>query len=322
LSIPLNRRIALNLVGGYPVASSSDGLETDKYFYGANFDLGTFLNHWNFNTYFIQQEANGVTDRQAIGGEIRFFSSRGSFFTLVDYDIHHNELNTVLTNGSYIFPDSTTINLVADYRKSPILTTSNALIGQTVDNLDDLRKFYSDSEIKQLAEDRTATSKNVTLSITRPLTAKVQIAGDVTWAKLDGTEASGEVAAFEGTDDEFYYSLQFIGTSLVREGDLATLGLRYADTTLYDTYSGALDTRYPIADGWRLNPGMVVDYRDHKELDQDQWQLRPSLRVEYRPRRNFRLEVEGGYEWRTDRFEDSEEDSHGYYISAGYRWDF
>lgn len=323
LRIPLIDKVAVNLVAGFPVASSRDGLQTDRYFYGINFDLGRFANHWDFNAFYIQQEVDGITDRRAVGGEVRYSYSRGSFFTLVDYDIYHGQLNTILSTGSLLLPDRTMLNLSFDYRQSPILTTSNALIGQTVvRDLDALRNIFTMQELKQLAEDRSAISKTVTFSVTHPLTEKLQIAGDVTWAKLEDTEASGGVEAFVGTDDEYFFSLQFIGSSLVKDGDLAAIGVRYSDTTRYDTYSGTLDTRYPIADGWKLNPEMVVDYREHKILNEEQWKFRPSLRIEYRPSRNLRFEIEGGYERTTDIFEDLEEDTEGTYIIVGYRWDF
>ena len=254
VGVHLTPQIALNLIGGFPVASSSQEVETDKYFYGVNLDLGTFADHWNFNSYFIQQEADGLIDRQAVGGEIRFTEKNGSFFTLVDYDLHHNELNTALFSGNLILADRTILNLSADYRNSPVLTTSNALIGQTVQTLDDLLVLFDESEIEQLAKDRTAISKTATFSITRPVTDKVQLAADVTWSKLEETEASGGVEAFEGTADEFYYALQLIGSSLVKEGDLTSIGIRYADTTRYDSYSGNLNTRFPLNDQWRVNP--------------------------------------------------------------------
>ena len=322
LSFQLTPQLAFNLVGGFPVASSSEGLDTDKYFYGVNFDFGRFAEHWDFNTYFIQQEVEGRTDRQAVGGEVRFIHRRGSFFTLVDYDTHYSELNAALFSGNLIFADRTTISLSADYRNSPFLSTSNALIGQTVDALDDLALFYSDAEIEQLAKDRTAISKTATLSITRPLTEKLQVAADFTWAKLEDTDASGGVEAFEGSDDEFFYSLQLIGNSLIKEGDLASIGVRYADTTNYNSYSTNLNTRFPLNDRWRFNPKFYVDYREHKAEDEKQWILRPSLLIEYRVKRTLRFEIEGGFEWLNRKIDSLDEDTRGYFFTVGYRWDF
>jgi len=320
--VHLAPQLAVSLVGGFPVVSSSQGLETDKYFYGVNFDLGTFADHWDLNTYFIQQEVDGLTDRQAVGGELRFTHNNGSFFTLLDYDIHHSELNMALFSGNLILEDRTIVNLSANYRKSPVLTTSNALIGQTTSSLDDLLAVYSETEVEKMAKDRTAGSKTATLSITHPLTEKVQIAADVTWSKLEATEASAGVEAFEETDDEFYYALQLIGSGLVKEGDLASLGIRYADTSRYDTYSGYLNTRFPLSDQWRINPKFSVDYREHKTEDEEQWGLSPSLRIEYRLKRNLRFEIEGGYEWINETISGLDEETRGYFFIVGYRWDF
>lgn len=322
LRVHLTPKVAVNLYGGYPVASATKGIETDKYFYGGSFDLGRFGSYWDLNTYIINQEVNGVTDRQAVGGELRFTHPRASFFVLADYDIHYSELNALLSSASLIFPDRTTVSIAGDYRKSPFLSTSNALIGQPVDNLDELLDIYSKSDVEQFALDRTATSKTATVSITHPISEYVQIAADVSWAKFDDTEESGTVEAFEGTDDEFYYSLQLIGSSLVKDGDLATLGIRYADTTRYDIYSGSLNTRYPLGGGWIINPKMYVDYREGKEEDREQWKLRPALRLDWRIKRFLRFECEGGYEWSSERIDEYEDDTRGYFVTVGYRWDF
>ncbi|MCF8062434.1 MAG: hypothetical protein K9M82_07955 [Deltaproteobacteria bacterium] len=67
--------------------------------------------------------------------------------------------------------------------------------------------------------------------------------------------------AIESSGYEFYYSLQLIGNSLLKEDDLSALSIRYAGKDLRDTYTLIVNSRYPINDMWRINPRMQVDYR-------------------------------------------------------------
>lgn len=317
-------KVRVNLVGGYPVERSSDGFdETGKYFYGLNFDLGSHDDGWGFNTYFIDQLNGNINDRRAVGTEIRYLGNRGSFFTLADYDILYNEIGIVLFTGDYVLPnDQTRITLSVDLRSSPLLCTSNALIGQTAPTLEMLVDEIGETAAHQLAEDRSLAGRFVTLGLSHPLTDKIQIAGDVSWSKVDGAPASGGVDAFESTGDEYYYSLQFYGNSLLKSDDLSTLSLRYAITELRDTSSIFASMRYPIGSRWRVSPKFQIDYRKNKLYTGDQMQYRPGLRLEYIPSRIWRFEIEGEYSYTDKKLPGLAIERKGYSFSLGSRFDF
>ncbi len=312
-----------NVVVGFPVARTSDtSIDTDKYFYGLSFDLGTYFDHWDFNTYIIEQKADGLTDRRAIGGELRYFDSQRSFFSLVDYDIFFNKLNTILGVGTWNFANGTSINANLDYRKSPILTLTNAIQGQGVFTLEELRTLFTDDEIKQLALDRSAESTTGTLGASHPLSPRFQISGDVTATKLSGTKASGGVPATPGTGYEFLYNLQLTGSSLLKTGDLGIVGLRYADLDTSDLYTLSLNTRYPVTSDFRINPRFDVIYRKNKNDSGKRTIYRPFLRLEYQLKRNIRFESEIGGDWIEDDNPFGSETTKTYFINVGYRLDF
>ncbi|MGB3223356.1 MAG: hypothetical protein WBB23_11195 [Desulforhopalus sp.] len=319
----LTEKVRMNLVAGFPVNLSSDGLETDRYFYGINFDLGRFAEHWDFNVYAINQIADGITDRRAIGGEVRYLGSRGSFFTLLDYDILFKELNILLFTGNWLTPNNKTqLTFSADFRKSPILSTSNGLIGQVSPSLEILRDSIGESSLRKLAQDRTLDSSFVTIGASHPLSENLQIAGDISWSKLDGGAASGGVDEIESTGNEFFYSAQLIGNSLLKQGDISSIGLRYADTKQRDTYTLNLNTRYPVNEALRVNPKLQIDYRVNKEQSGDQWRFRPSVLVDYVIHDSWRLEFESGFSYANDELGGVAEDTFGYFVSVGLRWDF
>ena len=52
----------------------TDGLDTDRYFYGLSVDIGSIAKSWDFTVYGIEQRIDGVTDRRAVGAEARYLS--------------------------------------------------------------------------------------------------------------------------------------------------------------------------------------------------------------------------------------------------------
>jgi len=322
LGFPLGKKLAASAVGGYPVQSSTDNLDTDRYFYGLSLAASGFAEGWDANVFTIEQRAGGSVDRRAVGGELRYFDAGHSFFSLVDYDIYYNELNIGQFLGNWIFPDKTTLSLTLDYRNSPILTTYNALTGQGVDSLDALQDIYTDSEIQDLARDRTATSKLATLGVSHPLSENLQVSGDVTATRLSGTPASGGVVALEGTGTDYFYNLQLIGSNLIKTGDITILGVRYSDTENSGITSLFLNTRYPFNSDLRINPRFRIDYRDNRNDGTDQIIYRPSMLLAYQLRRRLRLEAEFGGEYSDREVVDGSQKDASYYINIGYRSDF
>lgn len=319
----LAEKIRLNAVGGFPVNLSYDGLDTDRYFYGINLDLGRFADHWEFNTYFINQVADDVDDRRAIGGEVRFLASRASFYSMLDYDILYDDVSLFLLTGNYLLANNKTrFNFMADFRGTPILTTSNAMIGQTSPSLETLEETLGEDEVRRLARDRTLDTSFVNLGISHNLTDYLQVAGDVSWSTIDDAPASGGVPAFESTGDDFFYSLQLIGSSLFRQGDISSIGLRYADTLYRDTTSVLLNYRFLPTDALLVNPRLQIDYRENQILSGDQWRFIPRLRFEYTLARNWRFEADGEYRYADEELEGLADGKNGYAFTIGLRWDF
>lgn len=357
-------KMKANLVGGFPVASDSlDQFATDKYFYGLSFDIGPYANYWNLSTFIINQEDNGFTERQAAGGEIRFFHPRASFFALADYDLYFDELNTALINGNINLPNKIIINLAADYRNSPILLPNNALsafLGRnllpdpadltrtvTVTTLDDLRLYLTEDEIREIARAATYKTSSYMLGLVKPVSKKLQVGLDATATKIyasdDFSTSMAELVPGDNSTTpvtppsaltintatiqeekpfEYAYTLQFIGSSLVKEGDIAILSGTYHDRNEQEVYTVNVNTRYPISRYWRLNPRISASYIKIRGLESSQFRTRPLLRMDYRLRKpRIHFTIEAGGEW-NDFDPDGSTNTTNYFGSLGYRYDF
>lgn len=317
------QRVKFNVVAGYPVETSElKGIDTERYFYGVSADLGTFAENWDFNVFAIEQKNAGVIDRRAVGAEARYYHPGRSLFSLIDYDLFYNELNTLLLVGNWTLPDKTIINSSIDYRKSPTLSTTNALSGQTVDKLSDLLDIWSEKEVRSLAEDRTAESSSFMIGATRPLNEKFQISGDFTVTDITGMSASGGVAEVSGSGHEYFYSVQLIGSGLIKPTDTTIAGLRFSDTSTSDTVSLNLNSRYPVNRLLRINPRLRFDLSKVHRNGAKVFKVRPSLRADYYWKRRVRFEFEGGMELAYERVAGMKDDSTDYFLRLGYRAEF
>jgi hypothetical protein len=240
---------------------------------------------------------------------------------LFDYDIHYQDLNDALLLGTFALPARWTVNFNLDHRKSPSLTTRNAMIGQPVTSFDQMFDLFSRDEIEQLARDRTAQSDTYTISVSRPLGERWQWSMDVASMTLSGTPASGGVAATPDSGTDMSVATQFIGYGLFGRGDVSTLGFQYQDGSTQQTMSLGFSSQFPIGERWRLQPRLRVDQRKFDADHSTQLIYTPTLRTELRVKR-FTMELEGGAEIGSRDLGQTTEDTTRYYFSLGHRYDF
>lgn len=226
---------------------------------------------------------------------------QASFFSLIDYDIMFNELNIYLFNGYLKVSDKTTLNVILDYRKSPLLMTNNAIQGQGVRDLSDLFGTYSNEELRQLAQDRTAISKASTFGLTRDIHDDFQLTGEVTFSELEATPTSGGVEGMPGTGTDVAYLIQSIFTNTFVENDAVVAGFRFLDTKDSETYSVNVNCRFPYKNQLRFIPRIRFDHRDGKNANGDRDTVRSSLRIDYLLQKWIRLDVETGFQWMDDQ---------------------
>ncbi len=322
-SVRVAPELKLEVATGYPVDSSRNlFLQSDRPFIAADIALNHFHKSWDGNIYFIDQANHGLVDREAVGGEVRYLDMNKSLFGSVDYDLKYRRVDLALLNASTTFKDRTTLSIAFDYRQSPLLTTNNALIGQTVPNVTDLIPTYGVDGVYRLAADRTAQSETATLSLAHPLTHKFSLNLDATLDQVGATPASGGVPAEPSSGLEKFATLQLIDTDLLVPGDLGIVGFRYGDTAQAYRYVFDLNTRYPITRTIRINPRLIFDYRENKASPGTEFSTKPSVRLNIYFHKHYQFEFETGGEWTIDRSPTSRDTKLGVYSDVGLRADF
>lgn len=318
LGYQASERILVNAVLGSPVYSASNGMDSARTFAGASVNYGPILDNLELGLFYIQQDIDGIKDRQAIGTEFRFFGLNQSLWGLIDYDTSYSELGSAFLQGSWRFASHLSIHGSVDRRHSPFLSTGNALIGQPVETFSELLVLYTPEEIRQMSLDRAPLTTSYTVGLSHSLSPRFQINADANQTTVEATPESGGIAATPQTKYT-YFSTTLTASSLLKEGDVAMIGLRVSNSDTTRVLSLNLDTRFPIGRKFRINPRLRVDRREIMQDSSYEWLYTPGLRMQYRWNRKFRFELEAGKQFVQRDSADINLDRESYFINVGYQ---
>jgi len=313
-------RYQLGAVAGFPLETPTvDDFDASRYLVGVSGGVQGIWDAVDANLFVIGQGDGSITERVAVGGELRYFSDGRMAAAFLDYDVYFQSLNVAQLIGSWQVTPRAFVSATVDHRNVPILTASNALIGQPAGDLGALSSLFSQGEIKQLAEDRTSRATTFSVNGSYDLTPLLQVAGDIFVSKLSGTETSGGVEGFRGTGIEVAYTARLVANDVLSDGDVNVLALRFYDGSNSDIIGVSLDARYPLTRKIRLNPRLRTDYRMN-DFGADMFRFVPSLRCDWRVF-HFQLESEIGFEW-FEPLGGIDDRRLGYFVMLGARYDF
>jgi tetratricopeptide (TPR) repeat protein len=311
-----------NVIGGYPVDTTGDGVQTDRYFYGVAMDFEEVADLVDLSVFYNRQIIDGMENREAVGTELRYFDDTKSLVALVDYDIGFKKLNNFVLLGNWNVWDGLTLSASADQRTTPYLTTENALIGQPVATIEELLLLYSGDEIRQMAERLSGKVTSYHLGASQSLSDRFQLNADATMSEFNASEISDSMPGYLDQATQYYFNLNLVGYRLFMDGDTSIFGLRYVDSGSTSTSTLYLDSRFPLSRKFQINPRFGLSYRDSKTYTTDSWIAVPSLRLLYRINRRYRLEFEGGGQWINQDSASNVADRTSWFVYFGYRADF
>lgn len=318
LEYQATERLAVGAVAGLPVFSSSDGLDTERSFLGVNARFGPLIEGLELGAFYIQQDIDGIRDRQAVGTEFRYFGESKSIWGLIDYDTAFQELSSAFLQTSWRISSRLSINASVDRRHSPYLSLGSALVGQPVTSFAALRELMTEAEIRQLSLDRSPVSTSYTTGVSYSLTPKLQINIDGNQTDVAASPASGGVPEVPQSTYR-YLSAALVAGSLLTEGDVSMLALRVSDSASTRVNSLTLDTRFPLGERWRINPRLRIDQRRILSDGSDEWLYSPGLRIRYRHSRRMRVEFEAGKQFAQRQTVTDKLDRESLFVNIGYQ---
>jgi hypothetical protein len=318
-----NKELKFSAYSGSPVYRRDAKPFADKrMFYGASVDYTFPGDQWAGALYAMAQDVGSVIDRRALGAELRYTSKELSVYTAGDYDVFYRELNNAYVSANWHVRDGTNVYGSADFRRVPFLLTENALMGQSVDDLETLVSVWGEDNVYQFALDRTATARTINGGISQELNQDWQLSLDGTVAEYSGTPASGGVDAIPPPGIEYYTSASLNGSNLLRDGDSVTFGLRYSGSKTSNFYMADAYYRFPVNENWRLSPRIRFSMRDSKTSDQKIYQVVPSIASRYRLNKKWSFESELGVTWEDIVTSLSSTQTLNARATAGYRFEF
>jgi hypothetical protein len=298
----------------------------DKELYGASLDILPSASGWSTNLFAVEQRVAGVTDRRAVGSEVRYFDERRSLFGLVDYDVSFAALNVAMLQANLMARAGTSYTLLLDHRRVPALQLTNAFVFGADPSLpatpgvsQALASGQSLSAIKEQALASTPVSDLFMAGVMHPVTPAWQLGGDFRIARVSATTPPGGLPPLPATSARVW-TAQAIRTGVFATRDSASLSGSLIDG---DTYRGSALSLSHVYAGERWRTETVMRYY-HQQNDQGATLARitPALRVSYRLHRLFALEAEVGQETTTNLGPLQDDRTLRRYFSVGYRWDF
>lgn len=313
-------RTRLNVVAGAPVEQGFT-IDSTRRFFGASAELGPFDQHWTGNVYALQQNVDSISDRQVVGTELRYFSQQGFFASLVDYDTLFHHLNIGTLQGNWTAPWKTTFNVLLDYRMSPALQTTTAVIGEPTTSIQTLLNFYTEDELRQRARALTAQTALALAGLTHPVTRVWQLGADVQVSRVSHTEGTNNFPATPGSGYITTVTGQAIATGLFAVRDITVAALSRVSADTYSGFAARLTSRAPFGPYWTLD-GALFWYGQDNDDGSTLQRISPVARLSYVWRNSMTLEAEFGIERTVARSAFAEETTLRRFFSLGYRWDF
>ncbi len=321
----------LNVVGGQ---LSDQTLGPKPIFYGASLDFG--LNDPVGGSFYgISQKVNGITDRKAVGGTLRYFDPQKTALAIYDYDTQFRQWNMVTLQGTVNDgAGGATYNFLVDRRRSPSLNIRNAVNGTTASITTLLQNGWTTQDLIDLAKLRNAVSNTGQAGVMVPLRDKLQSATDIIVTNTSGMQQSGTlnpdgttglegfVGATQGSGNAWTLSQRLIANDLIANHDVSMASVSFTKSRFVSGKTLMFNNHSMLQEAWWLDPSL----RFYWQTDSTGGKVRviaPALRVGYRIRNSLTLESEGGVEWtRNNPSVLISSRITRKYFSLGFRWDF
>jgi hypothetical protein len=333
--LKLAPQFRIHAVAGVPVDTIAPN--SSRMFGGTSLEMGTFAQHWNSTAYFIQQQVDGIVDRQALGMELRFFHQRGSFFSLMDYDVYHKAPNLFLLQGTLMLPDTTSINMLMDIRKSPYMLTTSALAytgpmpdGKYPTSIAQLiqEKGWSEAYLTERIKAFAPTVKTFSLSASHPLSQKLQIGADFSTSSTSATPAIGNDPAASdyypgsaASGTSFNYSLNLVGSRLLLKEDTSILSFGLGTSPTSTVTNLGFTVRAPHSSRGYVNASLRWT-RQSTTTGSNSEHLTPSVRMDLRLAKGITIEAEYQKEFTASRSPSYADNTNRDFYRVGGRWDF
>jgi hypothetical protein len=324
----------VNIVAGQLSDVTSD--EQPK-FTGASLDFG-MRNPVGGSFYYIDQTVYGITDRKAVGGNLRYFEPAFNVMSMFDYDLQFREINIMTVQGTINGGGKgNDYNFLVDRRKSPILDLRNAISGSTVSLTSMIQNGAAVSDLLFWANQRITTTTMAAAGMVNHLNEQWTMGTDVSYSITDALAASGQydtngncvdaavgcVAATPSSGPAWSVSERLTGIGVFRPRDVSNLSVNYSRSETSTSEGVQFSNHTDMADKWTLDTTLGVGTQSDSSGGKSN-NLAPSARVSYKMKNDLTLDSQLGLTWSTTTNSALSISSKSFqdFMSFGFRFDF
>ncbi len=318
----LSPKWRINAVAGSPVEYPT--IDSRRIFYSGAIEFESLADSWFGDIYGINQQVDGILDRRAVGGEVRYVAGGTSLYSLVDYDVSYKTFNITMLQGTFQTVGQTVVNVLFDRRKAPTLTTTNAVLGQPTTSVSTLLQTMTVDQLRQQARDITATATQGLLGFTTPINPTWQVGADVRVTNVGALPATVinniPVPAQPATGNIWSYALQANGNKLYSNSDINVMSVTLLNGPTFHGQLYSYNNVSALAQNWTLEPALSY-YTQKDNMDVRLSRLTPSLKLTYRWRPNVAFETQYTVEQSRASGPTQQENTLRQFWYAGYRFD-
>jgi hypothetical protein len=324
LKWPAENGVVYGVFAGVGVNSTRDDLfEDDAVLVGASASLPKGVaGPGELTGYFVEEREDSFANRRAIGAEYALNLDNGSVFVNAEADLKLGELNRALVTGTRNLPNNARVTARLAHYRSPALSLQNALIGQSAASLSDLSVGITEVEMEDLALDRSAKVTTFGFTYYGPVNDAWNLSAFGSLYHTSGTpESSGlagadDVAAVAAEGVRSYVGARLIGSSVFRDKDQVSVGLRYAGSDDNVLYVATSSMRLPMNEDLTIRPRIRIGYRDYEDGSIQKFVI-PSINARYKFNRQTSLQIEVGGRWSKDESALTTTKEKQFFFSAG-----
>jgi len=319
LSVPISSDLRFS--GSMGVPANMLVTAPAQQLYGAMLEADNLFDHWAGSISLVDQKTEGISDRRAVGLEVRYFGDGISAFSQMDYDLNFEKINAFTLQGSMQGPFDTSITVLVDDRKAPSLQLSDALISSGMTSLKTLLQLRSLAEVKDMAIGTAAQARQAMVSVSRPLSPNWQASADIRYSEIGELPAVGNFQAMPATGAQYAFSVQLTGSNLYSSRDVNGFNLSFLNSNslqgsqiAYNNLTGVLDNRASIEFSMSL-------YTQTDNTSTRVNRVSPGLRISYKLTDRTSITGETIFERSTTDGPTNHDSSSAYFFYVGYRYD-
>jgi hypothetical protein len=318
MAYPIAQGLKLDVMGGVP-ASALVSAPGERLF-AAVLEADTFAEHWGGNFYLLNQSTEGITNRRALGAEIRYAGEQWSLNTMADFDAVFKMLNALSVHGSVQLPQQTTVTMLVDERRAPSLQLTNALISSGAASLKTLLQVQSLAQVQQSALNTSAIARQLLISASRPLNPQWQLSGDLRYSAIGALPQVGDFEAQPATGGQFSLGSQLTGTNLYSQRDINNFNLSVMSTPFFKGVQFSYNNLTGLREGQDLTfePSVRL-YMQRDKQDVKLMRFGPGARLSWRYSQRSSLLGELLYEYARSDGPTNHDHSSSVFFYLGYR---